>query len=52
MNDIVVKGDIFEFDKNKDKFIFKNNVRVDDTLNDNTIFSNHIIYEKTMKHFF
>ena len=52
VNDIVVKGDIFEFDKNKDKFIFKNNVRIDDTLNNNTIFSNHIIYEKNDESFF
>ena len=52
VNDIVVKGDIFEFDKNKDKFIFKNNVRIDDTLNNNTIFSNYIIYEKNDESFF
>ena len=52
VNDIVVKGDIFEFDKNKDKFIFKNNVRIDDTLNNNTIFSKYIIYEKNDESFF
>ena len=43
---MIINGDVFEYEKKINIFNIKKNVRIDDVKNNNSLFSDHIVYNK------
>ena len=52
VNDLVINGDVLEYGKKNNVFKIKKNVKIDDTKNNNLLFSDHIVYDKNKETFF
>ncbi len=52
VNNLVINGDVLEFKKKNNVFKIKKNVRIDDIKNNNSLFSDHIVYNKNKETFF
>ena len=52
VKDLIINGDVFEYEKKINIFNIKKNVRIDDVKNNNSLFSDHIVYNKDKEIFF
>ena len=52
VNDLVINGDVLEYGKKNNVFKIKKNVKIEDTKNNNLLFSDHIVYDKNKETFF